>query len=1132
MLPLVLNQVKVLITSFSVQVEPVVSTALASLEDLLSWAFLQDDSLRLAQERMQSTPSHESPDPDSLSLDDHVLASGLAKQTALTSDTSIPEASFVPVLLTSLESGTAFVGIANVAPHILFSPDLLALLAESYLVILRNASSGQRGPLIESLIHRNRVCILLAQVLVPQALDGHASSTSVLETLALHKRLGTQLTLWCKQVELVDPEGLAVTTLPGLHVAGDAEQYGAHLLFLVRTAFVVVQVVPAWLLSATLAPASGGTDQLVAFLHSLAHLSRAVFSYAFGSESLSLTAQRDREQVDNQREEVLNQLLATWMALSHALNCETSKVLAAEDPDDPFQAPVTPLDGISASASSLRVAVNMVHTVVQNEVVQPYVRGRLSSAAWAVSMEAQDGMSEKGEEATNDRELFEDQLTSLGLLARTDALSSLSLLAEYLSGCLGALDAAQAGQDLDSTWEQLNWLLLIAGHFLADAGQGETPAPPPEISDKLPPRVGPGREYAAAGQAALGTLLADVGTARLLSFTQRPEGQVSPLVLETWLWLTGRWATPYLFSSIAGGALAAESGAAIFHSLIQAISLAIRTWSSDADVVTEAAACIKSFQLSEALPGKFLADEESTSALFSAILESLDVLPAGAHGKLIAAAVGLIFSGPRSAAPQAEIAFMRLTGYISARFEALIHPSSLAVSAGGQPGSYAVTELQKSLDMLQGLGASIQPRSARTIFGFAQPFFPTLNQLCVTFRSHPPVVLAILRIYLTLATTLEYTDDDAADAEIIPALAEGVWGFFQVLSTDEETLRLLAKEDPDADKPFAMLEEALQIVPTLAQGVAASQASPTASSQDYLLPPFTSATDASGQGLASVTQLSSNRLEDVTLMAFATLAKLVRSDALAQAPTLGAMFAAACAGVVRIGTKRLLTLILGSGDGLDLLAGVAEAMAMALAVEDSSSVLAILEAVQSFATTAGNVLPLSLTSIGDRVETLGQVRLVLHRLMAHLLTTILYSPLDHGVMDDYLKALYSLLLIFSKESLGGEGALLETLQDFASNRPAFSQEHASGPLSNEVVGAVEQIFIGQQQHRAETYLSASRSSTGSPFRSGHAGSGSGSSNFLRLQSRMRIQASRKAQEGFVKAVRPAIDRARAGVLVR
>lgn len=124
-------------------------------------------------------------------------------------------------------------------------------------------------------------------------------------------------------------------------------------------------------------------------------------------------------------------------------------------------------------------------------VFQTYVQSKLSAPrGWSRSVLCEDEEEELIVEDSDDQSVFSDQLSSVGHIARVVAGTSVPLLTTLLEQCsaeclhlLAALrqedrrsslcSQQQQQRRLDSLYEDIHWLTLIAGYTLCDIVQGE-----------------------------------------------------------------------------------------------------------------------------------------------------------------------------------------------------------------------------------------------------------------------------------------------------------------------------------------------------------------------------------------------------------------------------------------------------------------------------------------------------------------------------------------------------------------------------------------------------------------------------------------------------------------------------------
>ncbi|XP_048388180.1 exportin-4 isoform X3 [Stegostoma tigrinum] len=139
-------------------------------------------------------------------------------------------------------------------------------------------------------------------------------------------------------------------------------------------------------------------------------------------------------------------------------------------------------------------AVQVFNSYIQCHLAAP--EGTRNLTTNGVTSRDEEEISEIQED---DREMFSDQLASIGMLGRIAADHCIplliSLLEDRVTRLHGQLQRQQqqflsspgpASLDnkvLDDLYEDIHWLLLVTGYLLADDTQGETPLIPPEIME-------------------------------------------------------------------------------------------------------------------------------------------------------------------------------------------------------------------------------------------------------------------------------------------------------------------------------------------------------------------------------------------------------------------------------------------------------------------------------------------------------------------------------------------------------------------------------------------------------------------------------------------------------------------------
>ncbi|XP_028847959.1 exportin-4 isoform X2 [Denticeps clupeoides] len=139
-------------------------------------------------------------------------------------------------------------------------------------------------------------------------------------------------------------------------------------------------------------------------------------------------------------------------------------------------------------------AVQVFNSYIQCHLAAP--DGTRNLTANGVASHDEDEINELQED---DRELFSDQLSSIGMLGRIAADHCIplliSLLEDRITRLHGQLQRHQqhlmASPDpgsvdrkvLDDLYEDIHWLILVTGYLLADDPQGETPLIPAEVME-------------------------------------------------------------------------------------------------------------------------------------------------------------------------------------------------------------------------------------------------------------------------------------------------------------------------------------------------------------------------------------------------------------------------------------------------------------------------------------------------------------------------------------------------------------------------------------------------------------------------------------------------------------------------
>ncbi|EPQ30643.1 uncharacterized protein PFL1_01544 [Pseudozyma flocculosa PF-1] len=822
---------------------------------------------------------------------------------------------------------------------VLMPTDVVSLLATAYGFGLAASASTPNRDLSFS-VHRLRQCLLLAFSYVPAELGVAPATTDVVVQRVRHLSATLQSLV---QEECGSPSSALLSAR------------GNAMLFLAQAFQIVINANSVRLLAEALGPgggADGDASGTVAFLAALSQLGRSIFGLAFHRP-------RDTDEEDDLAvlaEDTTDTLLSCWQVLLGALYREA---------DDGA-------GGGKQPSAQLQILWQAVHGSIRDEVFHPYVTGRLQAAAMPSDGDGDDGdASEHGEAAAKDRDIYSDQLITiagLGRLSAADNLRTLHQLAQPLCQMLSAVAQGQAApgpQELEKVWEQAHWLLLIAAHLVADEAKGETAEVPSAIAGSQEP------DDPAVG------LIVELGlnlVQTLSSHGARSAQATSPQVTETLLWFVARWTSTYLLIDDHSGfptnaaiqrTFSGDAGRKVLAFLLQRLRENLELWMSDSDVLVQLAAVVSSFTRSSGIMLHLLQLPEMES-LVSAIVSGLDALPANTHGPLVSAVVSCIYSGAsyvgQHSGRTAESYFAQITASIEARFGSLLQRADFAAVA---QRSDVIAAVQTSLDMLDGLAASVQPNSADAVYGFLSKFFPAFSHLCRVYETRPEVSLSVVKVLHTLAVALEL--DFGAEPYMVTGLNAVTWQVLEALKGKTHHSLMVS----DGGSPLE--DEA-----------------------------------AAGAGADDAT-LSPARTADVALFGFESLIVLLDAEPLG-VPRVRRGLAKLVSNLLSLFSDRIVSLAVadaGAG-GQGPLENVVTAITLILTQDEAHGVSSALEALTPFSRAV--VKTMQLRPPPPSSPAVSTLLSALDHLTTTLLRLLLLDPLDSTLVDLVLTSLRSLVM--------------------------------------------------------------------------------------------------------------------------
>ncbi|KAG9445689.1 hypothetical protein H6P81_011817 [Aristolochia fimbriata] len=140
----------------------------------------------------------------------------------------------------------------------------------------------------------------------------------------------------------------------------------------------------------------------------------------------------------------------------------------------------------------------------------------------------------------------DERLSSYALIARATADTAIPLLIRLFSERFSLLHQSRGKADPTRVLEELYWLLLIAGHVIADKAEGETPMVPESLLNQFP-------SVTEAAQHPIVALSCSI--IRFCGQCQDPDLRLayfSPRLMEAVVWFLARWADTYLMPFDAG----------------------------------------------------------------------------------------------------------------------------------------------------------------------------------------------------------------------------------------------------------------------------------------------------------------------------------------------------------------------------------------------------------------------------------------------------------------------------------------------------------------------------------------------------------------------------------------------------
>ncbi|XP_077977331.1 exportin-4-like [Glandiceps talaboti] len=435
------------------------------------------------------------------------------------------------------------------------------------------------------------------------------------------------------------------------------------------------------------------------------------------------------------------------------------------------------------------------------EVFNSYVQCHLA-APDGTRNQTCNGESSLDEEEINeaeedDRVLFNDQLCSIGCLARVIPQHSIQLLTRLLEervnrlhGQLqrlqqqamshGAHNVSQSDVVLDDLYEDIHWLVLISAFVLADEPQGETPLIPSDIMEysigesqnvnidtTLRVLGSPGEKVSSipgSDQSSDKVVRLIAAVFRLSEVERRAvnaqlSSLLSPQVGATTMWFLRRWCLSYLLPNeryyaqmslpiTAAFGRDTEGGRWSIGFLVDKILSNLSVWSSEQalamDTVNLLVALVQQKNRCETVikcEGLWtLAKRHATN------LAPLDLLPEDIKCNLMKA---LVMAGNSAGDADTKHRYWsQLLQPVQQRFKHLLQQENFQRIAQEENVKREIVTL---LSLLKGTVLGTRLDNVSTVFSFSLPLLSESVSLLSTYHNYPEVIVMVLEVFREVA---------------------------------------------------------------------------------------------------------------------------------------------------------------------------------------------------------------------------------------------------------------------------------------------------------------------------------------------------------------------------------------------
>ncbi|KAJ2160054.1 hypothetical protein GGF46_002565 [Coemansia sp. RSA 552] len=351
--------------------------------------------------------------------------------------------------------------------------------------------------------------------------------------------------------------------------------------------------------------------------------------------------------------------------------------------------------------------------------------------------------------------VYEDQLQFFALLARLDVRTSLDRLHENLTsrchalqdefnnvdGGIGAADSTDgcSQHTIDLLHEQAQWIVLMIGYTLCDAGASERVLIPQPVLEYSNVCGEAGKDLVVQSiMAVLKTLEFELGDP---SSTQAARG--SPLLVETLFWTLRRIAPVYLLLDLSdyqnmsqsivatfGCAKDGGNGASIVSGILDLSKRAFDLCSAEEDVLQMCISMLRAMAQRPAI-AQVITSLPQFMPLIQHLIGDIGRFPETVHGSIIEALALLACHSPPA---QHESAFAELRLLVVSCFARVVQAEDFAAQ---RQDAQLVNKLLDGLDMMDGLLTAANFRNMDAIVSLFFEVYPLFEQLLAAYpRGH------------------------------------------------------------------------------------------------------------------------------------------------------------------------------------------------------------------------------------------------------------------------------------------------------------------------------------------------------------------------------------------------------------